>query len=67
MHLQGLACWVSDVRACATLSSHLLFTLMQVALEFHRIRDSYPSFFQSQFGNKMWYTGKLSVYVFSLP
>ena len=44
---------------------HLMFTPVQVALEFHRIRDSYPSFFQSQFGNKMWYTGKLGVYAFS--
>ena len=26
----------------------------KVAVEFHQIRDSYPSFFQSQFGNKMW-------------
>jgi len=29
----------------------------KVALEFHHYRDRYPSWFQSQFGNKMWYTG----------
>ncbi|KAG1677798.1 hypothetical protein FOA52_008562 [Chlamydomonas sp. UWO 241] len=29
----------------------------KVALEFHTMRDNFPSLFQSQLGNKMWYTG----------
>lgn len=29
----------------------------KVALEFHRLRENYPSWFQSQFGNKLIYTG----------
>ena len=30
---------------------------MQVALEFHKWRDQFPGWFQSQFGNKLIYTG----------
>lgn len=29
----------------------------KVALEFHHIREQYPEWFHSQFGNKLWYTG----------
>lgn len=29
----------------------------KVALEFHELRDAYPHWFQSQFGNKLMYTG----------
>eukprot|EP00955_Chlamydomonas_euryale_P004271 44358-Chlamydomonas_euryale.AAC.1 len=29
----------------------------KVALQFHSMRDNFPAFFQSQLGNKMWYTG----------
>jgi Diacylglycerol kinase accessory domain len=29
----------------------------QVALDFHSLRAGYPQWFQSQFGNKLWYTG----------
>lgn len=29
----------------------------KVALEFHGLRNSYPHWFQSQFGNKLLYTG----------
>ena len=32
-------------------------TLRQVALEFHKWRDQFPGWFQSQFGNKLIYTG----------
>ena len=30
---------------------------LQVALEFHKMRDRYPEFFQSQIGNKIMYGG----------
>ena len=29
----------------------------KAALEFHALRDSYPTWFCSQVGNKLWYTG----------
>lgn len=29
----------------------------RIALDFHQLRDSFPEFFQSQVGNKLWYTG----------
>ncbi|KAK9817740.1 hypothetical protein WJX72_001471 [[Myrmecia] bisecta] len=28
----------------------------KVALEFHQVREQYPGWFQSQMGNKLWYT-----------
>jgi hypothetical protein len=28
--------------------------LLQVALEFHQMREQYPFFFTSQLGNKFW-------------
>ncbi len=31
--------------------------VVQVALEFHKWRDQFPGWFQSQFGNKLIYTG----------
>ncbi|KAK9855135.1 hypothetical protein WJX84_000838 [Apatococcus fuscideae] len=29
----------------------------KVALDFHSMREEYPAWFQSQMGNKLWYTG----------
>ena len=29
----------------------------KAALDFHALRDSYPTWFCSQVGNKLWYTG----------
>lgn len=29
----------------------------KVTLDFHQMREAYPDYFQSQLGNKLWYTG----------